>query len=63
VVVALDLPVTLLSGEVRKLRFVTGSALAELGSKYQKLAAAVPPEAMIGECLNESQVQELLRAE
>jgi hypothetical protein len=56
----LDLPVMLINGETKKLRFTTGAELAGLGSAYTRLAAAIPPDAMLGECLTESEAAELL---
>jgi DNA polymerase II large subunit len=56
----LDMTVMLVNGEMKKLRFVTGAELAGLGAAYTKLAAAIPPDAMLGECLTESEAAELL---
>jgi hypothetical protein len=59
----LDLPITLVSGEVKKLRFTTGGELAQLGSAYQRLAAAVPTDVMLGEILSDQQPQELMQSD
>jgi hypothetical protein len=56
----LDLPSMLVNGEQKKLRFVTGGELAQLGTAYRRLAAAIPPDAMLGECLTEAEAAELL---
>jgi hypothetical protein len=54
----LDLPSMLGNGEQK--RFVTGGELAQLGTAYTRLAAAIPPGAMLGECLTEAEAAELL---
>lgn len=46
----LDLPITLMSGETKKLRFTTGSELAKLGSAYSRLAERVGADCLVGEC-------------
>jgi hypothetical protein len=59
----LDLPVTLANGETKKLRFTTGAELRELGSAYSKIAEKVGEDAMVGECMTEGEVRELLKVE
>jgi hypothetical protein len=58
-VAVLDLPIVLLSGETKQLRFTTGAELAGLGSAYTRLAAAVPADVMLGEVLDDQQAAEL----
>jgi hypothetical protein len=59
----LDLPIMLVTGEAKKLRFCYGSELAALGSAYQRISAAVKPDEMIGERLCEREVRALLELE
>jgi hypothetical protein len=40
-IILLDMPVRLLTGEAKPLRYVTGRELAELGGVYQAIAAKV----------------------
>jgi len=61
-VILLDMLVTLLSGEPKQLRYVTGRELAELGGAYQAIAAKVGPANMVGEVLVEAEVKALMRA-
>jgi hypothetical protein len=56
----LDLPLMLLSGETKQLRYVTGRELAELGGAYQAVAVKVGDENMVGEVLVEAEVKALL---
>jgi hypothetical protein len=58
----LDLQVTLLSGEVRALRFVYGRELDQLGAAYSRLAERVGAESLVGEILLDVEVRELLQA-
>jgi hypothetical protein len=58
----LDMPVTLLGGEEKALRFCLGREVAELGAAYTRIAAKVPADVMCGECLVESEVKALLCA-
>jgi hypothetical protein len=61
-IILLDMPVTLLSGEQKALRYVTGRELADLGAAYEKIAEKVEPDEMIGERLTEHEVRGLLAA-
>jgi hypothetical protein len=56
----LDLPIVLLSGESKQLRYVLGSELAELGGVYQAIAEKVGDENMVGEVLVEAELKALL---
>ena len=58
----LDLPILLLSGESKQLRYVTGRELAELGGVYQAVAVKVGDENMVGEVLVEAELKALLQA-
>ena len=58
----LDLPIVLLSGETKQLRYVTGRELAELGGIYQAIAERVGPDNFVAEVLCERDVAELMRA-
>jgi hypothetical protein len=58
----LDTVVTLLSGESKQLRFVTGRELAELGGAYARIAEKVGPECLVGEVICESEAKALLLA-
>jgi hypothetical protein len=61
-IILLDTPVMLLSGERKLLRYCFGRELGQLGAAYSRIAAAVPPDAMIGEVLCEEQARELMCA-
>jgi hypothetical protein len=56
----LDMVITTLDGEPKRLRFATGKELAALGSGYQRLAERIGPDEMLGERMTESEVQALL---
>jgi hypothetical protein len=58
----LDLPIVLLSGESKQLRYVTGRELVALGVAYAKIAERVGPDEMLGERLTEAEVKALLAA-
>jgi hypothetical protein len=58
----LDLPILLLSGETKQLRYVSGRELAELGGAYQAIAERVGPDNFVGEVMVESEVKALLQA-
>jgi len=59
--VLFDLPVTLLNGEQKALRFCLGAEIARLGSGYSRIAERVGPASMVGEVLVEAEVKALLR--
>jgi hypothetical protein len=61
-IIMLDLPITLLTGESKALRYCLGRELAGLGAAYGRIAAMLQPGEMCGERLVEAQVRELLRA-
>jgi hypothetical protein len=58
----LDLPIVLLSGETKPLRYVLGRELAELGGIYQAVAVKVGLENLVGEVLLEAELKTLLQA-
>ena len=58
----LDLPIVLLSGESKPLRYVLGRELGELGCIYQAVAKKVGPDNFVGEVLVEAEVKALLGA-
>jgi hypothetical protein len=58
----LDLPIVLLSGESKQLRYVLGRELAELGGIYHAVAKKVGDENMVGEVLVEAELKALLCA-
>jgi hypothetical protein len=58
----LDLPVTLLSGETKQLRYCLGRELSELGTAFSRIAERVEPDEMLGERLTEAEVRGLLAA-
>jgi hypothetical protein len=60
--VLLDLPVVLLTGETKPLRFCLGRELGELGHAYTRIAEKVAPDEMIGERLTEAELKALLAA-
>jgi hypothetical protein len=60
--ILLDMPVRLLSGEAKQLRYVTGRELAELGGVYQAIAEKVGPDNFVGEVLVEAELKALLQA-
>jgi hypothetical protein len=45
----------------KPLRFCRGAEIAALGAGFQRLAAAVPPDAMIGEVWTDKEAAKLLR--
>jgi hypothetical protein len=57
----LDLPILLLSGESKQLRYVLGRELADLGGVYQAIAEKVGPDNFVAEVLCERDVAELMR--
>jgi hypothetical protein len=59
-VALLDMPVALLNGATKALRFCLGRELAELGAAYARIAEKVEPDEMIGERLTEAEVRGLL---
>jgi hypothetical protein len=61
--VALDLPITLMSGETKLLRFCSGAEIARLGSVYSKIAEKVGADCLVGEVLTEAEAQALLKTE
>jgi hypothetical protein len=61
-IILLDMPVRLLSGEAKQLRYVTGRELSELGGAYQAIAEKVGPDNFVGEVMVEAEVKALLQA-
>jgi hypothetical protein len=61
--VVLDMTITLINGEQKKLRFTTGSELAKLGSAYSRLAERVGADCLVGEVLTEAEAAALLKVE
>jgi hypothetical protein len=55
----LDMPVMLISGETKSLRYCLGSEVAALGTAYSRIAEKVPADAMIGEVVTEAECREL----
>ena len=53
--VLVDLPVTLLSGEEKALRFCFGAELGQLGAAFGRIDERVGPTNMAGECLTEAE--------
>ena len=58
----LDLPIVLLSGQPKPLRYVLGRELEELGGIYQAVAKKIGPDNFVGEVMCESEVKALLSA-
>jgi hypothetical protein len=56
----LDMPVTLLSGEEKPLRYCLGAELGQLGVAFSRIAEKVGPTNMVGECLTEAEAKVLL---
>ena len=61
--VVLDMTITLINGEQKKLRFTTGGELAKLGSAYSRLAERVGADCLVGEVLTEAEAAALLKVE